>query len=178
MKKKLFSVLLALVLVLRFSLVTAVPVGAKGPVGETVTINWLEDAVRYNPDGSVKNSWTNDGPYSGDLVAIGKTYRFATIQEYYNTELPDLEGKLIISGSGILSGHATYTWYGLPTRNIFHGRVTIDANAETMVGTYTQWKYVFGSRDDVLSYYPNAFPAAKQGAGWWVVSYTDYIAHQ
>ena len=176
MKK--LSILFALVLVLSLSLVTAVPVEAKGPVGETVTISWLEDAVRYHPDGTVKNSWDDDGPYSADLICIGKTYRFADIQEYYNADLPDLEGMLVISGAGILSGHATYTLYGLPTRNLFHGQVTIDADAGTMVGTYTQWKSVFGPRDDVLSHYDKAVPANKQGSGWWFVSYTVYTAHQ
>ena len=175
MKKfTIFSIVIALLAMLAM----AAPVLAKSPTVETFTINWLEDAIRYNPDGSVKNSWVDDGPYSAELVVTGKAYRFADIQEYYNAALPDLSGKLVISGAGILSGHARYTLYGLPTRNRFHGQVTIDVDAGTMVGTYTQWKYVFGPRDDVLSYYAKAVPAKKEGSGWWFVSYTDYTAHQ
>lgn len=168
--------ILGIILVAMLVMVT--PVMAKGPVRTTVTVGWSEDGMRYHPDGTVKDSWTDDGPYSAELICIGKTYRFADIQQYYNTELPDLEGMLVISGAGILSGHTTYTLYGLPTKNRFHGQVTIDADAGTMVGTYTQWKSVFGPRDDVLIKYPEAVPANKQGSGWWFVSYTDYTAHQ
>ncbi|GAH75089.1 unnamed protein product, partial [marine sediment metagenome] len=39
MKRKIFSILFVVVLALSLSLVTAVPAGAKGPVGETVTIS-------------------------------------------------------------------------------------------------------------------------------------------
>ena len=172
------SIILAIIVALVTMLAAVMPAMAQGPPGTTVTVSWYEDAVRYYPDGTVKQSWVDDGPYSADLICVGKTYRFADIQEYYNAALPDLEGMLVISGAGILSGHATYTLYGLPTRNLFHGQVTIDADAGTMVGTYTQWKSVFGPRDDVLSHYDKAVPANKQGSGWWFVSYTVYTAHQ
>ena len=181
MKKKILSILLALVLVLSFSLVTAVPVAAKGPVGETVTINWLEDADRYGGDGTHLSSWTDDPLGPADLVRTGKAYHFASIQEYYNYPgLENLSGSLVISGAGKLSGHAKYTSpaSGLPIRDRFQGEVTIDADAGTMVGTYTQWSYAFGPREDVLASYPQAVPANKQGAGWWFIGYTNYTAHQ
>ncbi|GAJ15982.1 unnamed protein product, partial [marine sediment metagenome] len=94
MKKKILSVLLAVVLVLSFNLVMTMPAAAKGPVGETVTISWLEDAVRYSPDGSTLGSWTDDSLGPADLVCTGKAYHFASIQEYYNTDLENLSGSL------------------------------------------------------------------------------------
>ena len=165
-------------LVCSFSLVTAVPAGAKGPVGETVTISWLEDAERYNGDGSFHSSWTDDLLGPAELVRTGKAYHFADIQEYYNYPLENLSGSLVISGAGKLSGHAKYTSpaSGLPIRDRFQGEVTIDADKGTMVGTYTQWSYAFGSRADVLKYY-KAVPAKKQGSGWWFIGYTEYTAH-
>ena len=84
MKKKILCLLIALVLMLSFSLpavVTVSPVLAKGPAGETVTISWLEDATRYNPDGSLKGSWVDDPLGPADLVRTGKAYHFADIRE-------------------------------------------------------------------------------------------------
>ena len=110
MKKKILSVLLAVALVLSFNLVMAMPAAAKGPVGETVTVLWLEDASRYSPDDSLLSSWTNDTIGPADLVRTGKAYHFASIQEYYNYPgLENLSGSLVISGAGKLSGHAKYT---------------------------------------------------------------------
>lgn len=180
MKGKIFSILFVVVLALSLSLVTAVPAGAKGPVGETVTISWLEDADRYSPDGSILSSWTDDPIGPADLVRTGKAYHFASIQEYYNYPgLQNLSGSLVISGAGKLSGHAKYTSpaSGLPIRDRFKGEVTIDADEGTMVGTYTQWSYAFGARDEVLASYPQAVPANKQGSGWWFIGYTEYTAH-
>jgi len=171
-----FGILVALLAMF----VIAAPVLAKGPVGETITVNWLEDAVRYSPDGSVLSSWTDDPLGPADLVRTGKAYHFAAIQEYYNWPLENLSGSLVISGAGKLSGHATYTSpaSGLPIKDRFQGEVTINADALTMEGTYTQWSYAFGTRDAVLGSYPNAVPAKKQGSGWWFIGYTDYTAHQ
>ncbi|TKJ46995.1 hypothetical protein CEE34_06085 [Candidatus Aerophobetes bacterium Ae_b3a] len=174
--KKVFLVALAVMLVMGLT----GTVMAKGPVGEIITIHWLEDAVRYNPDGSEKASWTNDPLGPADLVRTGKAYHFDTIQEYYNYPgLENLSGSLVISGSGRLSGHARYTSPAseLPIRDRFKGQVTVDPDAGTMVGTYTQWSYAFGSEADVHGSYPKAVPAKKQGSGWWFIGYTDYTAH-
>ncbi len=177
--KRIFSILFAVVLMLSLSLVTAVPVMAGGPGGQTVTIDWLEDAERYDGDGTLLSSWTDDPLGPADLVQTGKAYHFADIQEYYNWPLQNLSGSLVISGAGKLSGHATYTSpaSGLPIRDRFQGEVNIDADAETMEGTYTQWSYAFGAKDEVLDSYPQAVPANKQGTGWWFIGYTVYIAH-
>jgi hypothetical protein len=158
--------------------VMAAPVLAKTPTGETITIAWLEDAVRYSPDGSIRSSWTDDPLGPAMLVRTGKAYHFADIGEFYNQLLPDVRGSMVISGAGVLSGHATYTslYSGLPIKERFRGRVTIDAGAGTMVGTYTQWAYAFGSKDAVLAYYPQAAPAGKGDR--WFIGYTDYTAHQ
>jgi len=174
--KKVLLVALAVMLVMGLT----GTVMAKGPVGEIISISWFEDAVRYNPDGSVITSWSNDPLGPADLVRTGKAYHFATIQEYYNYPgLENLSGSLVISGSGRLSGHATYTSpaSGLPIRDRFKGEVTVDPDAGTMVGIYTQWSYAFGPRDEVLAGYPNAVPAKKQGSGWWFIGYTEYTAH-
>ena len=153
------------------------PVVAKGPMGATLTIYWNEDAVRYNPDGSVKSSWMNDPLGPATLVQTGKAYHFADIQEYYNWPLENLDGSLVISGGGNLSGHATYTsaYSGLPIRERFQGQVSIEE--ERMVGTYTQWSYAFGPKADVLEWYPAAVPAGKEGSGWWFIGYTEYVAY-
>ena len=146
----------------------------------SVTIGWLEDATRYNPDGSVSSTWTNDGPFSASLVQTGNAYHFSNVQDFYNTTLGDLSGNIVISGGGKLSGHTTYTslYSGLPIKERLTGTVTVNPSAGTMVGTYTQYGYAFGPRASVLSYYPSAIPAAKQGSGWWLIAYTTYTAHQ
>ena len=175
--KRILILTLALVLLLGLA---ATPAMAKGPVGEIVTVSWLEDAERYGGDGTLLSTWTDDPLGPADLVQTGKAYHFADILEYYNYPLENLSGSLVISGAGKLSGHATYTSpaSGLPIRDRFQGEVTIDADEGTMVGTYTQWSYAFGPRDDVLGSYPQAVPAKKQGSGWWFIGYTDYIAHE
>jgi hypothetical protein len=65
---------------------------AKGPAGESVTIGWYEDATRYNPDGSISQSWSDDGPSSAEFIQTGKAYHLAGIQQYYNTTLAQLGG--------------------------------------------------------------------------------------
>lgn len=176
MKFTTFGILVALLAIF----VMAVPVVAKTPLGETITITWLEDAVRYYPDGSVWASWTDDPNGPADLVRTGKAYHFTDIRQFYNQELPDISGSVVISGAGTLSGHAKYTslYSGLPIKERFLGQVTVDADAGTMVGAHTQWAYAFGFRDDVLSWYPNSVPAEKEGSGWWFISYTNYTVHQ
>ena len=70
-----FGILVAL---LAISVMVA-PVLAKTPTEEQITIQWLEDAVRYYPDGSTWSSWT-DGPLGpATLVSTGRAYHFANI---------------------------------------------------------------------------------------------------
>jgi hypothetical protein len=146
-----------------------------GPSGDTVDVSWCEDAVRYDAVGNVQSSWQNDPIGPTTFVKTGKAYHIVDIQQYYNCKLDDLSGKLVISGSGNLSGHAKYTSgrSGLPIKETFKGEVTIDE--ETMAGTYTQTSYAYGSEADVLKWYPNSVAADE--LGWWFIGYTDYDAH-
>ena len=168
-------------------------------VGDTITIRWLESAIRYNADGSVKQTWQNcpipGGEVQGTpavdpatLILTDGEYHFADIQEYFNWKM-EYEGDVVITETGLLTGWATYTLYELPTKNDFAGQVEIiiyEEEAEyegvphdgTMVGTYTQLKYASGSEEAVLAKYPEAFLAPDIGPDWWFVQYTDYIVHQ
>ncbi|MBA7575937.1 hypothetical protein ES695_05900 [Candidatus Atribacteria bacterium 1244-E10-H5-B2] len=174
----------------------------------TMTVRWLEDAVRFNPDGSVFNQWQNcpipsedqkvPGPYPAILILTGGEYHFDDVAFVYNYyPLPDLGGSVVIDETGQLSGHTTYTLYDLDTTNDFVGQVEIVIGGEInweavpevstppedydsiMIGTYTQWKYVYGTEEEVIdsNKYPNAVPASEQGSDWWFVGKTIYTAH-
>lgn len=174
--------ILSIVVILIMILTMVMLVIAKGPVGDTITINWLEDAERYNAEDLLLSSWANDPLGPAELIKTGKAYHFADIAEYYNQPLENLKGSLVISGAGQLSGHATYISprSGLPIRDRFKGEVTIDTEAETMVGTYAQWSYAFGTEGDVLSSYPGAIKDedGEEEPCWWLVGYTEYVAHE
>ena len=174
--RKVTIILVALLALLGLAF-TAVPAVAGPPT--TVTVTWLEDAIRYNPDGTVKASWTNDPLGPMDLLQTGKAYHVVTIDEYYNYPGLGAEGSLVISGARKLSGQATYTSpaSGLPIKDRFKGNVTIDGG--TMAGAYTQYSYAFGSQVDVLASYSGAVPEkSPEAGGWWFIGYTEYIAHQ
>ena len=174
--------ILSIVVIAIMILTMVMLVIAKGPVGDTITINWLEDAERYNAEGLLLNSWTDDPLGPAELIQTGKAYHFADIQEYYNQPLENLSGSLVISGAGQLSGHATYTSTrsGLPIRDRFKGEVIIDTEAFTMVGTYAQWSYAFGTEEEVLYWYPGAIKDedGEEEPCWWLVGYTEYVAHE
>ena len=186
MKKfNVFSTVMIIVMIL----VIATLAMAKGPVGETISIRWCEDAIRYNTIGEEIGSWTNDPipPIDLDpatLVQTGKAYHFADIQEYYNWPLENLGGSLVVSGAGQLSGHATYvsSKSGLPIRDRFKGEVEIIIGdpVGTMIGTYTQWSYAFGTEEEVLYWYPGAIrdEDEEEDPCWWFVGYTEYVAHE
>ena len=184
MKK--LAILGIVALVLAISLAVAVPAAAAPPT--IVTVEWLEDGTRYNPDGTLFvvswNPWTDDPNGPMDLRKTGKAYHVVDINQYYNPFGPATkEGYMVISGAGNLSGHATYTSgvSGLPIRDRFKGNVTIDPQNETMEGTYTQYSYAFGTEDEVKAYYPyaEAEDSPEPGeAGWWFIFYTEYTAHQ
>ena len=152
---------------------------ALGVPSTTVTVSWLENAVRYYPDGTT-DTWTNDPNGPLELVRTGKAYHVLDIGQFYNTILPDVSGSLVISGAGKLSGHVTYTslYSDLPIRERITGTVIIDPDVGTMVGTYTQYSYAFGSEQDVHEKYPYAVPEKTSHAkGWWFIGYTEYDAH-
>ncbi len=94
--------------------------------------------------------------------------------------LPDVEGSMVISGAGKLSGHATYTslFSGLPIKELFKGDISVDPDNGTITGSYTQRAYAFGSQEDVMTYYPNSIPEKSEKArGWWFIGYTEYTAY-
>jgi hypothetical protein len=89
--------------------------------------------MRYFPDGSVEDTWLNDpippkewGPAT--LILTGGEYHFADVKDYYNIHAQscvDLEGSVVISETGQLSGHTTYILNDLDTINDFMGQVEI-----------------------------------------------------
>ena len=174
--------ILSIVVILIMILTMVMLVIAKGPVGDTITINWLEDAERYNAEDLLLSSWTDDPLGPAELIKTGKAYHFADIQEYYNWPLDNLSGSLVISGAGQLSGHATYISprSELPIRDRFKGEVAVNPDDGTMVGTYAQWSYAFGTEDEVLGWYPGAIKDedGEEEPCWWLVGYTEYVAHE
>lgn len=170
--------ILALVVATLALAVTVTPALAAPPA--PVIVSWEEDATRYYPDGTVWASWTDDPNGPMELLQTGKAYHAVNITEFYNIFLPDVEGSLVISGAGKLSGHATYTSLvsGLPIKEHFKGEVTMDLVNNTMEGNYTQYAWAFGSQEDVLTYYPNALPEkSPEAGGWWLIGYTVYTVH-
>jgi len=168
----------AIVLCLALAGIMATPALSATPT--IVTVSWLEDAIRYYPDGTVHSQWLDDPIGPMDFIKTGNAYHALDIAQFYNYyPLPELEGFMTVGGSGKLSGRATYTYPVLPLSNRFEGNVTIDPVAETMTGTYTQYRYVFGSQEDVISIYPFAVPEkSPNAAGWWYIGETVYTVHQ
>jgi len=157
----------------------------------TIAIRWLEDAIRFNAIGEVTNSWLNDtipgnpqGTSAENPATLNLTdgeYHFADVNDFYNTYLPGIKGSVVIDGTGQLTGSTTYTYQGFSIKNDLVGQVEIvvykNGTSGTMVGTYTQWKYVYGAETEVLGKFPKAIPAPGQGEDWWFVGRTEYIAH-
>ena len=154
----------------------------------TINIHWLEDAIRYNPDNSIKQTWQNDPipPDEYGLATLIKTpggYYFDDVKDFYNIyALPNTEGSVVITETGLLSGNATYTLYELFTENNFVGQVKIVVDEKgtsgTMVGTYTQYKYAYADSEGDLVNLNKWYPKAVKCGDKWFVEYTDYIAHE
>ena len=116
---------------------------------KTITIRWLEDAIRYNADGDVidNGEWFNNpipgvgenkpAPYPATLIMIGGEYYFANVNEYFNWDM-EYEGSIVIDGTGQLSGYATYIspGSGLPIEDHFEGDVKI------IIGETINWSEV------------------------------------
>jgi len=149
------------------------------PEEKLITITWFEDAIRYNADGSQHSSWVNDELGPATLIQDDGGWCFADISEYFNTTEIEFEGIVFINETGKLSGNAAYTLYELPTENIFVGQVEIivyeDGTSGTMIGTYTQFKYAFGTETDILDNYPKAVECIDEGK--WFVQYTNYTTY-
>ena len=90
MKRKIFSVLLALVLVASFGLVTAVPVGAAPP--EEISIDVIQSQTRYYPDGTEMHTVA---PFQTtfELTLTGKTLHG---EMSYSPSVTDLHGEKYI----------------------------------------------------------------------------------
>ncbi len=145
-----------------------------------IKIRWLEDADRFYPnDEELFPGWQGDYVPSPDygvtpaefpatLIRTNGGYYFANIAEIWNMPPEDVEGSIVISEAGLLSGDATYTspTSGLPIRDYFEGNVNINtdevitgivlATGEEIKGdhggiidgTYTQWSYAYAESDD------------------------------
>lgn len=126
----------------------------------------------------------SNGPM--DLRQTGKAYHVVDINQWYNPfGTANKTGHMVISGAGNSSGQAEYVSgvSGLPNKDRFKGSVTVDPDALTWEGSYTQYSYAYGTAEEVLSNYSTAVPCDPKDepepgeAGWWFIHYTEYIAH-
>jgi hypothetical protein len=146
---------------------------------KTITITWFEDAIRYNPDGTEHSRWHNDPLGPATLIQDNGGWCFADVSDFFNDPTLEYSGIVFIDETGKLSGNAAYILDELPIENIFVGQVEIvvdeDETSGTMIGTYTQFKYAFGTEDEVEAIYPKAVECVDEGK--WFVQYTDYITY-
>ena len=173
MKRILIAVLLSLLMVSGM----ATPALAAPPT--IVTVAWHEDGIRYNLDGTVQDSWTSDLGRI-EFLQTGQTYHVVDLIQMYSISVPDVKGSLVINGEGKLSAETTYTSPTklLPMRDLIKGEVTIDPDAGTATGTYTQYRQCFGSQAEVVAAFPKAIPEKSATArGWWFVDYTRYTVY-
>jgi hypothetical protein len=149
------------------------------PEEKLITITWFEDAIRYNPDGTEHSRWYTDPLGPATLIQDDGSWCFADVKDFYNDPTLEYSGIVFIDETGKLSGNAAYTLYELPTENIFVGQVEIvvdeDGTSGTMIGTYTQFKYAFGTEDEVEAIYPKAVECVDEDK--WFVQYTDYTTY-
>ena len=149
------------------------------PEEKLITITWFEDATRYNADASWHSSWVNDELGPATLIQDDGGWCFADVKDFYNDPTLEYSGIVFVDETGKLSGNTAYTLYELPTENIFVGQVEIavdeDGTSGTMIGTYTQFKYAFGTETDILEHYPKAVECVDEGK--WFVQYTDYTTY-
>ena len=150
------------------------------PEEKIITITWFEDAIRYHANGDELQRWAGDENGPATLIWDNGGYYFEDIQEYFHPTDIEFEGNVVITETGFLYGDATYVLYGLDTENIFMGQVEMvvyeDGISGTMVGTYTQFKYAYGTEEAVLLKYSEAVKC-DDVEGKWFVQYTDYVAY-
>lgn len=147
---------------------------------KTVTISWSESANRYSYDGILQNTYPPNTIGPVDLLHTGNSYHVVNLAQVYSIPTTDIRGSLVISGPGIMSGETTYVRespLGTPItlKDRITGLVAVDPQAGTMIGTYTQYRQAYGSRQEVLADYPYAVPEKSPNArGWWFLDYTIY----
>jgi hypothetical protein len=146
----------------------------------TVEISWSESSARYSYDGTLQSTtpFTNIGPV--EFLQRGNSYHAVDLTDVYSIPLVSISGKLVITGSGVMSAEITYIREDTPLITIkdhIHGDVTLDPDAGTMTGTYTQYRQAYGTQEDVLAAFPYAVPDKSPNAGgWWQLDYTEYEA--
>lgn len=158
---------------------------------ETIQVWWYEDAMRYNADGSLYSSWTNDRipPASPmgyvELTITGKSYH-GDMEWFYNYyPLADFSATpfIIPGGNGKLAVWARYTSprSGLPILDKIRGQLVVepdesDPSVGTARGSYTQYSYIEScDAEAVGSWYPLA--EATDDPCVWLGSWTDYTVH-
>lgn len=147
---------------------------------KTLTISWVEVANRYSYDGTLQAYFPPETIGPLEFLQTGKTYHAVSLADFYSIPVSDIKGSMIISGSGNLSAEITYVRFNSPLtiRDLTYGRVTVDPDAGTMIGTYTQYRQAYGSRAEVLAVYPYAIPDKSPNAGgWWFLDYTEYVTY-
>jgi len=172
LKKKLFSVLLALVLVLSFSLVTAVPVAAAPP--EEISIDVIQSQTRYYPDGTEMHTVA---PFQTtfELTLTGKTLHG---EMSYSPGVTDLRGEKYILvydkkadewklNLGVIQYTSPYS--GLTIKEHWEGFLKLDDELNLIIGEFTQYAFVVG---DPAPEYPFAVPVA--GEGLWYLGKSVY----
>ena len=111
-------------------------------------------------------------------MQTGNAYHDVSIADFYSIPVSYIKGSMVINGAGILSAEITYIREDTPLltlRDRADGRVTIDPDAGTMTGHYTQFRMAYGSRGEVLASFPYAIPDKSPNAsGWWFLDYTEY----
>ncbi|MBA7712071.1 hypothetical protein ES703_121040 [subsurface metagenome] len=158
-------------LVLSFSLVTAVPVVAAPP--EEISIDVIQSQTRYYPDGS----WMHDvNPFQTtfELTLTGKVLHG---EMSYSPDVTDLRGEkyfLVYDKKadewklnlGVIQYTSPYT--GLTIKEHWEGFLKLDADFNIIQGEFTQHAYVAGD----ATAYSWAVPVA--GKGLWYLGFSVY----
>jgi len=172
MKRKVVSVLFALVLVLTLGLVTAAPAGAVPP--EEISIDVIQSQTRYYPDGTEMHTVA---PFQTtfEFTLTGKTLHG---EMSYSPGVTDLRGEKYILvydkkadewklNLGVI--HYTSPYSGLTIQEHWEGFLKLDADLSLMGGEFTQHAYVVGNP---APNYPWAVPIA--GEGLWYLGFSVY----
>jgi hypothetical protein len=179
MKKRLLIALVIVVVLAATASVVSATVG-------TIQVWWYEDAQRYNADGTLASSWTNDRipPLSPigyiEFRVTGRAYHGGMEWFYNYYPLPNFSASpLVVSnGNGRFAAWARYTSprSGLPILDKIRGSLTIDPDAGTAYGSYTQYSYIESCDGEAVQmYYPWA--EATDDPCVWYGGWTDYTVH-
>ncbi|MBA7704431.1 hypothetical protein ES703_113239 [subsurface metagenome] len=174
--KKLFSILLTLVLALSLCLVTAVPVAATPVMAASpteISIDVIQSQTRTLADGSVTT--LSDFPTTFELTLTGKVLHG---EMSYSPDVTDLRGEkytLVYDKKadrwklnlGVIQYTSPYT--GLTIKEQWEGFLELDDELNLITGEFTQYAFVVG---DPAPDYPFAEPVA--GEGLWYLGKSVY----